>query len=46
MLLRKFWGLGFGSEIVRSLLVHAGSLGFRTFPLEYIPPIPVRVSCC
>jgi RimJ/RimL family protein N-acetyltransferase len=30
MLLRKFWGLGFGSEIVHSLVVHAESLGVRT----------------
>ena len=30
MLLRRFWGLGFGSEIVSSLLAHAASLGLKT----------------
>jgi ribosomal-protein-alanine N-acetyltransferase len=30
MLLRRFWGLGLGSEIVCSLLLHAASLGLKT----------------
>jgi [ribosomal protein S5]-alanine N-acetyltransferase len=29
MLLRKFWGSGFGQEVVRCLLTHARSLGLR-----------------
>jgi RimJ/RimL family protein N-acetyltransferase len=29
MLLRKFWGLGLGREVVRCLLAHAESLGLR-----------------
>ena len=30
MLLRRFWGLGFGSEMVCSLLVHAAYVGLKT----------------
>lgn len=30
MLLRKFWGLGFGCEIVQCLLAYANSLGLRS----------------
>ena len=30
MLLRKFWGVGLGSEIVRCLLSHAQSLGLKS----------------
>jgi len=29
MILRGFWGMGFGSEIVRGLLAHATSLGLK-----------------
>ena len=30
MLIRKFWGHGFGSEAARRLLSHAKSLGLKT----------------
>ena len=29
MILRRFWGMGFGREIVRGLLAHATSLGLK-----------------
>jgi [ribosomal protein S5]-alanine N-acetyltransferase len=29
MILRRFWGMGFGNEIVRRLLAHATSLGLK-----------------
>ena len=29
MILRRFWGMGFGSEIVRGLLAHATLLGLK-----------------
>src|SRR5271168_1327980 len=29
MVLRKFWGLGFGSEVISCLLTHAKTLGLK-----------------